>query len=45
MMCKDNYREVLSRSLWEKVIQEMHSGVTAGHLGEEKTLHKIKERF
>ena len=26
-------------------MQEMHSGVTAGHLGEEKTLHKIKEIF
>ena len=36
---------VLPRSLREEVMQEMHSGVTAGHLGEEKTLHKIKERF
>ena len=33
---------VLPRSLREEVMQEMHS---AGHLGEEKTLHKIKERF
>ena len=36
---------VLPCSLREEVMQEMHSGVTAGHLGEEKTLHKIKERF
>ena len=36
---------LLPKSLTEEVMQELHAGATEGHLGEEKTLLKIKERF
>ena len=31
--------------LREEVLKELHAGALEGHLGEEKTLHKAKERF
>ena len=36
---------ILLQSLRRNVLTEIHGGVTGGHLGEEKTLHRLKERF
>ena len=36
---------VVPRSLREEILQELHAGVLGGHLGEDKTLLKIRERF
>ena len=36
---------LLPKSLTKEVMQELHAGATEGHLGEEKTILKIKERF
>jgi hypothetical protein len=36
---------VLPQCLRKEVMQELHAGATEGHLGEEKTLYKVKERF
>ena len=36
---------VLPRHLRDEVLQELHSGVISGHLGEEKMLRQLKERF
>ena len=35
---------VVPKSLRKEIMQELHAGAT-GHIGEEKTLNKIKERF
>ena len=32
-------------SLRDEVLHELHAGALEGHLGEEKTLHKVKECF
>ena len=29
----------------EEVLRDLHEGVMGGHLGEDKTLEKVKERF
>ena len=34
---------VVPASLREEVLQELHAGVTGGHLGEEKTLSRLRE--
>ena len=31
--------------LREEIVKEMHEGVASGHLGQDKTLHRLKERF
>ena len=36
---------IVSQGLRTEVLQELHSGAVGGHLGEEKTLKKLKERF
>ena len=36
---------VVPASLREEVLQELHAGVTGGHLGEEKTLSRLRERL
>ena len=36
---------VVPPPLREEVLKELHSGALEGHMGEEKTLHKAKERF
>ena len=36
---------VVPRSLRDEVLHELHAGALEGHLGEDKTLNKLKERF
>ena len=36
---------VLPKSLRETVLKELHEGAVGGHLGEEKTLSRLKERY
>ena len=36
---------VVPHTLREEVLEEIHAGALEGHLGEEKSLHKLKERF
>ena len=36
---------IVPQGLRTEVLQELHSGAVGGHLGEEKTLKKLKERF
>ena len=36
---------VVPQSLREEIMQDLHAGATEGHLGEVKTLNKIRERF
>ena len=39
------YQLVVPRCMRHKVLKEVHEGAMGGHLGEEKTLQKLKERF
>ena len=36
---------VVPKCLREEILQELHGGVVSGHLGVEKTLGRLKERF
>ena len=36
---------VVPHTLRDEVLEEIHAGVLKGNLGEEKSLHKLKERF
>ena len=36
---------VVPHSLRDEILKECHEGVSGGHLGQEKTLHRLKERF
>ena len=36
---------VIPEKLQKEVLEELHSGELSGHLGEEKTLNHLKERF
>ncbi len=36
---------VVPSALREEVLRELHEGVAGGHLGQDKTLHRLKERF
>ena len=36
---------VVPKALRNDILEELHAGVICGHLGEEKTLNKLKERF
>ena len=36
---------VVPRVLQESVLEELHAGDTGGHLGVDKTVHKLKQRF
>ena len=36
---------VVPKSLRQSVLQELHGGVSGGHMGEEKTANRLKERF
>ena len=36
---------VIPQSLRTEVLQELHSGLVSGHLGEDKTMARFKERF
>ena len=36
---------VVPASRREKILKDMHEGVIGGHLGEEKTLARVKERY
>ena len=40
-----HHQLVLPRSLRDKVLEDVHQGAMGGHLGYEKTLAKVKERF
>ena len=39
------YQLVIPTILRTEVLQELHAGVASGHLGEEKTMRRLKERF
>ena len=43
--CTSWIQLVVPQSLRMEIMQELHAGATEGHLGEEKTFNKIKERF
>ena len=36
---------VVPRSLRAELLQELHAGLTSGHLGERKTLSRLRQRF
>ena len=36
---------VVPKAMQEEILENVHAGVGGGHLGEEKTLQKLKERF
>ena len=36
---------LVPKALQEEVVSSLHGGVTSGHLGEEKTINRIRERF
>ena len=36
---------VVPTNLKQEVLQEIHEGVVSGHLGEQKMIHQLKERF
>ena len=36
---------VVPKSLQKEVLHSLHNGIAGGHLGEEKTLNKLRERF
>ena len=36
---------VVPRSLRAELLQELHAGLTSGHLGEKKTLSRLRQRF
>ena len=36
---------IVPQTLHEEVLTELHSGVVGGHLGEEKTMARLRERF
>ena len=36
---------VVPRNLRDEILKECHEGMSGGHLGQEKTLHRVKERF
>ena len=38
-------QQLIPLSLRPQILQELHEGVTGGHLGTDKTLAKLKERF
>ncbi len=38
-------QQLVPESKREEVLKEMHQGVLSGHLGEDKTLARVKERF
>ena len=50
-----NYEDALTKQEWkqlsvpqslrEEILEEIHAGVTGGHLGEVKTLQQLKKRF
>ena len=42
---KERRQLVLPHSLQRKVIQDLHEGAVGAHLGEEKVLSQLKERF
>ena len=37
--------QLIPQTLREEVLTELHSGVVGGHLGEEKTMAQLRERF
>lgn len=39
------FQLILPPDLRQEVMQEIHAGVISGHLGEQKTLEQLKERF
>ena len=36
---------VVPRALRQEILQEIHQGVISGHLGEQKMMHQLRERF
>ena len=36
---------VVPTAIREQILRELHEGVASGHLGQDKTLHQLKERF
>ena len=36
---------VVPTEMREQILRELHEGVASGHLGQDKTLHRLKERF
>ena len=36
---------IVPKDLREEVLSQLHEGPTGGHFGEDKTLHKLRERF
>ena len=36
---------IVPKGLREGVLSQLHEGPTGGHFGEDKTLHKLRERF
>ena len=42
---QDHLQLVVPTEMREQILRELHEGVASGHLGQDKTLHRLKERF
>ena len=42
---QDCLQLIAPKSQHQKILEELHSGAVAGHLGEEKTLNRLRQRF
>ena len=42
---ESNWVLIVPRTLRKGLIEEMHGGITSGHLGEKKTLNRLRKRF
>ena len=40
-----HYQMVIPKAMRMEVLEELHGGISGGHLGEDKTLQKLKQRF
>ena len=42
---RDAWLVVVPRALRAEVLKELHAGVTSGHVGEKRTLQRLRQRF
>lgn len=40
-----HYQMVIPKAMRMEVLEELHGRISGGHLGEDKTLQKLKQRF